>query len=135
MFAFAKKGFYVSLGLASFTKEKAEAFAREFAKRTELGEEEGRRFADYLKEESGKAQTALSETVEAMVRKNVERLPCQRRLAALEQRVAKLEKLALDLCPDEARGAGIAPADAAAGEPENEETNGAEAAGDAGAEG
>ena len=109
MFAFAKKGFYVGLGLASFTKEKAEAFAKEFAKRAELSEEEGRSFANYLKDESGKAQTALRETVESMVQKTVQRLPFKRRIAALELRLAKLEHLALTYCPQEAQAAGIQP--------------------------
>ena len=109
MFEFAKKGFYVGLGLASFTKEKAESFAREFAKRAELSEDEGRRFADYLREESGKAHAALRETVEGMVHKTMERMPFQSRLDAIDRRIAALEKLASTCCPQEAEAAGVQP--------------------------
>ncbi|MBN2448964.1 MAG: hypothetical protein JXR77_01160 [Lentisphaeria bacterium] len=107
MFEFAKKGIYVGLGLASFTKEKAEAFAKEFAKRAKVSEDEGRRFAEYLSAESRKAQKGLRESVETMVQKAVDRVPFKRRLEALEARVALLEQLALDLCPEKAEELGL----------------------------
>ncbi len=94
MFEFAKKGLYVGLGLANLTKEKAEAFAKEFAQRADLTEEEGKKFAEYLQGESRKASDGLKETVDNLVKAAVRRLPCCRKCAQLEERIAALEAAA-----------------------------------------
>jgi len=94
MLDFAKRGLYVGLGLAYTTKEKVEAFAKEFAARSKLSEEEGRKLAEYLQAESKKASESLKETVEQLVQKAAKRLPCDRRFQGLEARLAALEKAA-----------------------------------------
>ena len=108
MMDFAKKGLYLGLGLASMTKEKVEEFAQEFAKRAQMNEEEGKKLAEYLKTESKKAQAELKDTVDFLVEKAMKQLPCEKKLARLEKRIAELEaKLgtapqgAADACDDE----------------------------------
>ena len=92
MLDFAKRGLYLGLGLACYTKEKVETFAKEFAERSKMSEEEGRKFADYLREESVKAKAHLQETVEGMVAKASSKMPCMSRVQELEARVAALEE-------------------------------------------
>lgn len=94
MFEFAKKGLYVTLGLASATKERIDTFAKEFAKRAKLSEKEGRKLAEYLHSESKKAHKSLKENVDSMVQKAVNRMPLKSRLDRLEARVAALEAAA-----------------------------------------
>jgi len=122
MFEFAKKGWYIGLGLASMTREKAEAFAKDFAQRAKLSEEEGRRFADYLQDESRKARENLRENVESLVHSTMRRMPYRSRIETLEKRVAALEA-----------AAGIEPP-APEPEPTPEETADTEAPAEAGAD-
>jgi len=91
MLDFFKKTMYVGLGLATMTKEKAEAAARDLAKYAKLTEEEGHKLADYLQSESKKARTGLKETVETAVQSTMRRMPYKRKIELLEQRVAALE--------------------------------------------
>ena len=93
MLDFAKKGLYVGLGIASLTKEKLEDFAKEFAEKAKMSEEEGRKFADYLADESKKGREGLKQMVETAVQGTVDRLPYSRKIEKLEARVAVLEEL------------------------------------------
>lgn len=89
-----KKSLYVGLGLAALTKEKLDTVAKELAKSAQLSEEEGRKLAKYLEEESAKARESLKATIDQMVAAAVARLPCARKVEELEKRVAELEKTA-----------------------------------------
>lgn len=100
MFDFARKGFYLGLGLANATKEKIESFAREFAKEAKLTEEEGRKLAQFLHGESKKAGDSLKETVDGLVEAAVKRMPCRRGIKELEARIAALEE-AVGITPPE----------------------------------
>ena len=91
MMDYAKKGFYIGLGLAGMTKEKIEELGREFAKRSQLSEDEGRKLAEFLKDESKKAHADLKENVDRLVQKAIARLPCEKKVAQLEARLAALE--------------------------------------------
>ena len=102
MFEFAKKGLYIGLGLASMTKDKADEFAKEFAKRAKVSEDEGRKFADYLKDESKKAEKDLKKNVEKIVEKTVGKMPCMKKIDALEERIAELEAALKTCCADKA---------------------------------
>ncbi|MFA4943612.1 MAG: hypothetical protein WC789_02795 [Lentisphaeria bacterium] len=86
-----KKGIYIGLGLASMTKEKADALAKEVTEKAKLTEEEGRKFASALEEESKKAQDQLRTTVEALVEKAVKVCPGCKLVKGLERRLAALE--------------------------------------------
>jgi polyhydroxyalkanoate synthesis regulator phasin len=87
----AEKGFFAGLGLAVLTKEKIEQLAKDFAARAKISEVQGRKLADYLHEEGKKAREDLGNTVDGMVQSAMKRLPCEKKLAALEARVAALE--------------------------------------------
>ena len=91
MLEFAKKGFYLGLGLATMTRDKVQSFAKEVAERTKMTEEEGKKFAQYIDAESQKARESLKESVQQIVGATVGRLPCRRQLKELEARVAALE--------------------------------------------
>ncbi|OGV72113.1 MAG: hypothetical protein A3K19_21155 [Lentisphaerae bacterium RIFOXYB12_FULL_65_16] len=88
---FAEKGFYAGLGLAALTKDKIEELAKDFAARAKISEEQGRKLADYLHEEGKKAREGLGKTVDGMVQNAIKRMPCEKKLEALEARVAALE--------------------------------------------
>ena len=105
MFELAKKGFYMGLGLAGMTKDKAEAFARGFAQKANLTEDEGKKFADYIHEESQKAQDNLKSTVENMVRKTTSKMPCMKRIDELEARLARIEAHFNTCCGDDGNDA------------------------------
>lgn len=124
MLDFAKKSLYVGLGLATMTKDKIEAFAKEAADYAKLGEEEGRKLAEYLQAEARKARESLRENVEGLVNAAVKNLPSKRRIHRLEQRIAALEEAA-GITPAAEPDAGDAPcpddedADTPAGEDED----------------
>ena len=94
MFEFAKKGFYVGLGLATMTKEKVEEYAKEVSKRAKLSEDEGHKFADYLHGESKKARESLKDNVDSLVQSAVKRLHCVHKIDELEKRIIALESAA-----------------------------------------
>jgi polyhydroxyalkanoate synthesis regulator phasin len=89
---FFRKTLYVGLGLANMTKEKVESAAKEIAKSAKLSEEEGRKLAEYLSEESHKAQEKMSANVKKMVDQTTKHFPTRKRIDALEARIEKLEK-------------------------------------------
>lgn len=89
-----KKGLYVGLGLASMTKDKIEAVAKELAESAKLPEGEGRKLAKSLQEESQKAKENLRTTVEAMVEAAAKKMPCCKRYDEVMRRVAALEAAA-----------------------------------------
>lgn len=88
---FAAKGLYAGLGLAALTKEKLEELARDFSARAKMSEEQGRKLAEYLQEEGKKAREDLGKAVEGMVQTALQHMPGQKRIEALEARVAALE--------------------------------------------
>lgn len=91
MFEFAKKSLYMGLGLATMTKDRIESFAKDAAKYTKMTEDEGRKFAKFLQEESEKARADLESNVEGMVDKALKRTPCMKRIEKLEARIEALE--------------------------------------------
>lgn len=91
MLDFAKKGFYLGLGMATLTRDKVQSFAKEVAERTKMTEEEGKKFAHYIDAESQKARESLKENIQQVVQATVGRFPYGRQLKELETRVAALE--------------------------------------------
>ena len=94
MFEFAKKGFYVGLGLATMTKEKVEEYAKQVSKKVKQSEDEGHKFADYLQTESKKARETLKDNVDSLVQRAVKRLHCVSKIDELEKRIIALEAAA-----------------------------------------
>ena len=92
MLDFAKKSLYVGLGLATMTKDKLEAFAKDAAEYAKLSEDEGRKLAEFLQAEAKKARANLRETVEGVVNATAEKLPSKRRIERLERRIAAVEQ-------------------------------------------
>ncbi len=88
------KGLHIGLGLASMTKDKIEAVARDWAESAKLPEEEGKKLAKTLQEEAEKAKANLKTTVEALVENAAKKLPCCKRMDKLEKRIAALEAAA-----------------------------------------
>ncbi len=94
MMDFIKKSMIMGLGLASMTKERIETMADELSKYSKMTEEEGQKLADYLQKESVKARDDMQATIARMVDKAVSKMPCDRRINALEARIAELERAA-----------------------------------------
>jgi polyhydroxyalkanoate synthesis regulator phasin len=98
-----KKGMYVGLGLASMTKEKVEAVAKEVSAKAKLSEEEGRKFSETLHKEAESARKNFDATVEAAIEKAYAKVPCSKRFDALDKRLAAIEA-ALGVKRDEKPG-------------------------------
>ena len=68
-----KKAFYTGVGLAVFTKEKAEELVQELTKQAKLSEQEGKELFDGLLKQSEQArndfQAKVDETVLAVVKR------------------------------------------------------------------
>ena len=86
-----KKGMYVGLGLASMTKEKVEAVAKDLAANAKLSEEEGKKFAETLQKEASDARKNLEALVQSAVEKAYTKVPCSKRFDALDKRLAAIE--------------------------------------------
>ena len=64
---------FTSIGLALKTKAEASEFAKDFVKKTELSESEGKKFIDGFLKRSDKAREKLEEKVESIVKDIVSR--------------------------------------------------------------
>lgn len=91
MFDSIKRGMYMGLGLATMTKDKVESIATDMASYSRLSEEEGRKLAERLQEESEEARRNLEKTIDEVVNRNLDRLPLRRRIRELEDRLSALE--------------------------------------------
>ncbi len=92
MFEFVKKTMYTGLGLAAMTREKVESVAKDIAHYTNMSEEEGRKLAQYLHDESEKARDNIRQMVDRSVDSALEHIPSRKRVRELEARVAALEE-------------------------------------------
>ncbi len=98
-----KKGVYVGLGLASMTREKVEAVAKEISEKAKLSEEEGRKFSETLHKEAENARKNFDSTVESAIERAYAKVPCSKRFDALDKRLAAIEA-ALNIKKDEKPG-------------------------------
>lgn len=97
---FIKKAMYVGLGLAGATKERVESVADDIANQTRMSEEEGRKFAEHLKQESGKAREELQDNIRSLVDDAMDRVPTLGRIRRIERRLEALE-VAVGVTPPE----------------------------------
>jgi polyhydroxyalkanoate synthesis regulator phasin len=95
MLDIVRKTLLLGIGLAAMTRDKIEEVAKKIAEEDKLSEEEGRKLAEDLLNQSDEARKNLKEQVEKFVDNTLDKLKSQSRkdLQNLEERVAKLEKL------------------------------------------
>ena len=86
------KTMYVGLGLAAMTKERIEKVAKELSERTDMTEGQGRKFVEYLNEESEKSKEKLQKMIDERVDQAMNKLPGMKRVKDLEARVTDLEE-------------------------------------------
>ena len=95
MLDIVRKTLLLGIGLAAMTRDKIEEVAKKIAEEDKLSEEEGRKLAEDLLNQSDEARKNLKEQVEKFVDSTLDKLnsPSRKDLQNLEERVAKLEKL------------------------------------------
>ncbi len=89
-----KKAMYIGLGMASATKERIDSMVDDMTEQTRMSEEEGRKFADSLKEEAGKARKDLQANIRSVVDDALDRVPTLGRIRHIERRLDALEAAA-----------------------------------------
>lgn len=87
-----EQGFYLGLGMASMTANKAEELLKEGLAKAGVSEEEGKTLSKTLIEEGRKARTNLKSQIEDILVKGHVLLPCHCTIAKLEERIAALEE-------------------------------------------
>ncbi|HSO20654.1 MAG TPA: hypothetical protein VLT88_14415, partial [Desulfosarcina sp.] len=65
---FTKRAFLTGIGLALTAKDEAEELAREFGKKLDLNEEEGKKFLKDIQKRYDETQSKLEERVEKSVK-------------------------------------------------------------------
>jgi len=86
-----KKGMHVGLGLASMTKDKVEALAKDLAANAKLSEDEGKKFAETLHQDAADARKNLMAMIDSAVEKAYAKVPCCKRFDAIDKRLAAIE--------------------------------------------
>lgn len=89
-----KKAMYIGLGMASATKERIDSMVDDMTEQTRMSEEEGRKFADSLKEEACKARRDLQSNIRSVVDDALDRVPTLGRIRYIERRLDALEAAA-----------------------------------------
>lgn len=92
MFEFVKRSMLVGLGLAHMTKEKIAEAAKDLSEKGKLSGEEGRKLYDQMIKESQKARKDVEDKIAAAVDKAMNRLPANRKIDELIERIEALEK-------------------------------------------
>lgn len=89
-----KNLFYHGLGVVAITKEKVEKAVEELVSKGKMTREEGQKFYDELKSESGKAGHEFKDNLKESFRAFLENsgLPSREEFEALKKRVEALEK-------------------------------------------
>lgn len=87
------KAFYAGLGAASLTVDKVKEYGERIAKEFNLSEEEGRKFAEEMKEKVDAQKTDMKDNVNDEVKKVLEKLnvPTREEYDSLLKRVEALE--------------------------------------------
>jgi polyhydroxyalkanoate synthesis regulator phasin len=87
---------FTSIGLALKSKAEVREFAKDFVRKVDLSEREGKKFIEGLLKRSDKAREKLEEKVEKIVRDIVSRsgLTTKDELEEIKAEIKKLKKLA-----------------------------------------
>ena len=94
MFDLIKKTMLTGVGLASMTKDKVEAIAKEIAEKEKLSEKEGRDLVNDLLKKAEETKNAMEKHIEKLVKDVMKKMNLATRdeLSALRQEVEKLEE-------------------------------------------
>lgn len=89
-----KKILFAGMGLASMTKQKAEAIVKPLVKKGEFSEKEGRKFSSELLKKSQGARKGLEKMIDGLVKRTLSKMniPTKDDYLNLSQRIEKLEK-------------------------------------------
>lgn len=98
MFDFVKKMIFASIGMALKTKEEVEELARDFVKKAELSENEGKKFLKDFMKRYDESREKLEEKVENTVKEVLNRssLATKEELADIKKEIKKLKKSTTD---------------------------------------
>ena len=91
MFDLFKKTMYTGIGLALLAKEEVEDMAREWVKKSELSEKEGKEFVENLRRRYEDQQQELEDRVEARVKEIMQNM----NIASREEMLALKSEIAL----------------------------------------
>lgn len=94
MFDLLKKTMLTGIGMAVKTREEVEDLAKEWAKRQQMSEDEGRKFMDDLMRKYDSSVEKLEDRVEDAVKKVLKKTPLatQDELKSLKKEVAELKE-------------------------------------------
>lgn len=94
MIDFIKKTMLTGIGLALKTKDELEDWVKEYVKKGEMSEKEGKSFLDDIKEKSVKAQKEFEETIESKFKTLLKKADIATRdeINGLKQEIEELKK-------------------------------------------
>ena len=92
MFEYMKKSFLTGVGLALRSKKEIEELAKEFAKKSEMDQEQAQKFFDELHAKYDDTKLKLDTKIEEQIKKVISRLdiPASAELKKLADRIDKL---------------------------------------------
>ena len=94
MFEYMKKSFLTGVGLALRSKKEIEELAKEFVKKSEMPQEQAKKFFDDLYAKYDDTKAKLDEKIEEQIKKAIKKfdIPTQSDMKNLNERVDKLTK-------------------------------------------
>ncbi len=95
MFEYMKKSFLTGVGLALRSKKEVEELAKEFVKKSEMDQEQGKKFFEDLLAKYDDTRAKLDEKIEEQIRNVLTRLdvPVASDLKELADRIDKLARM------------------------------------------
>ncbi len=94
MIDFIKKTMLTGIGLALKTKDELEDWVKEYVKKGEISENEGKSFLDDIKEKSVKAQKEFEETIESKFKSLLKKadIATREEINGLKKEIEELKK-------------------------------------------
>ncbi len=94
MIDFIKKTMLTGIGLALKTKDELEDWVKEYVKKGEISENEGKSFLDDIKEKSVKAQKEFEETIESKFKNLLKKadIATREEINGLKKEIEELKK-------------------------------------------
>ena len=94
MFEYMKKSFLTGVGLALRSKKEIEVLAKEFAKKSEMDQEQAKKFFDDLHAKYDDTKTKLDTKIDEQIKKAINKLdvPSHTDIKNLADRIEKLAK-------------------------------------------
>jgi len=94
MFEYMKKSFLTGVGLALRSKKEIEELAKEFAKKSEMNQEQAKKFFEDIQVKYDDTKAKLDSKIEEQIKKAIKKLdiPSHSDINKLTERVEKLAK-------------------------------------------